>query len=154
MQTIICMLRQALLLRSFSLCKKDPYMSTFIANLTWNNSQKQCLSEKDRKMQLLRVHIPEKNPETAIYTCYYYFDYYVILHLLLLITTYIAFHYLLLPETYFTTCYYYFDYYLSLYLLIPITTYYYLYCIRVSLLLSYYYLLLQVMVTAHYFTLK
>ena len=58
----------------------------------------------DRKIQLLRVHIPEKIPETItsnllpdttiLITTYYYIYYYFLLPILLLITTQ-----LLLPVT-------------------------------------------------------
>ena len=30
---------------------------------------KRCLCEKDRKVQMLTVHIPEKIPETGVATC-------------------------------------------------------------------------------------
>ena len=48
-------------------------------------------------MQLLSVYIPEKNPETGITTCYYYFDYSLLLRFLLLITTYTTCYYRPLP---------------------------------------------------------
>ena len=93
-------------------------------------------------MQLLRVHIQEKNTGRGIATCYYYFDCYLLLHLLLPITMYITSH----CYSAITTCYF------QNHILLPvttglitiittsITTYYYLYYF--SLLLSYYYLLL------------